>query len=140
LTNEEISNILEKIDDIDKSRIVLLIRKTDYPMHNDQKKAYEEALELIDDSRGERKRTREQAELLALADKSVAYLMLKPFESEQRVRELAKELKMTEKDMLKGTPEFFENIVDKDLQNLLNRLSERYRKEYSGIFRVFLYL
>jgi len=133
--DEEINNMLKEIN-VDINRVIMLIRNTDFPLQEEQKQAVEKALQLIEND-DLRELTGEQVRLLALADKSAVYLILEPKESGLRVRELAKEIGLEENVMLLGTPDFFNDFVERDIQDLLPVLPNEYGQRWEEIKQYF---
>ncbi|MFA5150569.1 MAG: HD domain-containing protein, partial [Candidatus Omnitrophota bacterium] len=135
--DEKLNQVINKLG-LDVEQIILMIRGTDFPMTEEQLNAIQGQLNAI---KGKLllKRTEEEIKLLALIDKSAAYIhsALTPKDSELRVRELAKEIGLPENDMIKGTPDFFKNFVDKDINSLVPILGKEYAQRWQTIKQYF---
>jgi len=109
--SRRIGRLLEKLG-IDINRILVLIRGTDYPMTPEQEGEIGAYLDSIS-SLTLRQAIEEQAYSLRAADEAATYVILKPKESEKRVRHLSRELGLAEEEVLSGTTAFF-NILQEN--------------------------
>ncbi|MCM8789521.1 MAG: hypothetical protein NC916_00660, partial [Candidatus Omnitrophica bacterium] len=138
--DKDINSILENLN-VNFERITHLIRGTNYSLREEDKIAIDNYLKNIKTT-VVRRDTKKAIELLALIDKSATYIypQLSIKDVERRIRGLAKEIKVDEGLLLKGTHKFLKDYVEDDIQNVLRVLPVPFKQQWNKIRQYFVQL